>query len=85
MTVAARKSSLPRAVAQYAHIGRSIASLGGYTPVAAPLGVAAIAMVMARRDADMQKPAQSAKVKRNESCPCGSGKKYKKCCGATVH
>ena len=22
------------------------------------------------------------KVGRNESCPCGSGKKYKKCCGA---
>ena len=21
------------------------------------------------------------KVKRNEPCPCGSGKKYKKCCG----
>ena len=24
------------------------------------------------------------KVGRNEPCPCGSGKKYKKCCGATV-
>lgn len=24
----------------------------------------------------------SAKVGRNEPCPCGSGKKYKKCCGA---
>ena len=22
----------------------------------------------------------SAKVKPNEPCPCGSGKKYKKCC-----
>ena len=22
------------------------------------------------------------KVGRNETCPCGSGKKYKKCCGA---
>ena len=22
------------------------------------------------------------KVKPNEPCPCGSGKKYKKCCGA---
>jgi len=22
------------------------------------------------------------KVGRNESCPCGSGKKYKRCCGA---
>ncbi|HKG16004.1 MAG TPA: preprotein translocase subunit SecA [Pyrinomonadaceae bacterium] len=24
------------------------------------------------------------KVGRNEACPCGSGKKYKKCCGATA-
>jgi preprotein translocase subunit SecA len=23
----------------------------------------------------------SEKVGRNDSCPCGSGKKYKKCCG----
>jgi SEC-C motif-containing protein len=27
-------------------------------------------------------PAVSQKVGRNEPCPCGSGKKYKKCCGA---
>ncbi|MDN4066569.1 SEC-C metal-binding domain-containing protein [Paenibacillus vini] len=26
-------------------------------------------------------PVQSAKVGRNEPCPCGSGLKYKKCCG----
>jgi SEC-C motif-containing protein len=26
-------------------------------------------------------PAVSQKVGRNEPCPCGSGKKYKKCCG----
>ena len=26
--------------------------------------------------------AKSTKVGRNEPCPCGSGKKYKKCCGA---
>jgi preprotein translocase subunit SecA len=24
------------------------------------------------------------KIGRNEPCPCGSGKKYKKCCGAAV-
>ncbi len=32
-------------------------------------------------------PAASFKVGRNEECPCGSGKKFKKCCGAppTVH
>jgi SWIM/SEC-C metal-binding protein len=27
------------------------------------------------------KPVLSEKVGRNDSCPCGSGKKYKKCCG----
>ncbi|MEQ8661147.1 MAG: UPF0149 family protein [Gammaproteobacteria bacterium] len=27
-------------------------------------------------------PVRSAKTGRNEPCPCGSGKKYKKCCGA---
>ena len=26
-------------------------------------------------------PAVSEKVGRNDPCPCGSGKKYKKCCG----
>ena len=25
-----------------------------------------------------------AKVGRNDPCPCGSGKKYKKCCGANA-
>jgi preprotein translocase subunit SecA len=30
-----------------------------------------------------QKPFVSAvNVGRNDPCPCGSGKKYKKCCGA---
>jgi SWIM/SEC-C metal-binding protein len=24
------------------------------------------------------------KVGRNDPCPCGSGKKYKKCCGRTI-
>ena len=32
----------------------------------------------------MDKQAVSNKVGRNEPCPCGSGKKYKKCCGAGV-
>jgi hypothetical protein len=37
--------------------------------------VRAIAM-----EEDVQ-PVRAAKVGRNEPCPCGSGKKYKKCCG----
>ena len=28
-----------------------------------------------------KKPKKTIKVGRNESCPCGSGKKYKTCCG----
>jgi preprotein translocase subunit SecA len=30
-----------------------------------------------------KQPVRSKKVGRNDPCPCGSGKKYKKCCGAT--
>jgi hypothetical protein len=30
---------------------------------------------------EQQQPAKSEKVGRNDPCPCGSGKKYKKCCG----
>ena len=32
-----------------------------------------------------RQPVRSRKIGRNEPCPCGSGKKYKKCCGARVH
>ena len=28
-----------------------------------------------------QTPKRVAKVGRNDKCPCGSGKKYKQCCG----
>ena len=31
-----------------------------------------------------RQPIRSAKVGRNEPCPCGSGKKYKKCCGGSA-
>ena len=37
------------------------------------------AQIRAADDANTAKP--SHKVGRNESCPCGSGKKYKRCCG----
>ena len=30
---------------------------------------------------EAKQPVSSAKIKRNDLCPCGSGKKYKKCCG----
>jgi preprotein translocase subunit SecA len=35
----------------------------------------------ARVKAKSSKIVNNAKVGRNDPCPCGSGKKYKKCCG----
>ncbi|HEX7892619.1 MAG TPA: SEC-C metal-binding domain-containing protein [Terriglobales bacterium] len=36
-------------------------------------------------DRQVQKVVRSGvKVGRNDPCPCGSGKKYKKCCGANA-
>ncbi len=32
----------------------------------------------------VRRPVKVVKVGRNDPCPCGSGKKYKKCCGASV-
>ena len=32
-------------------------------------------------DEQTKKPVKSDKIGRNELCPCGSGKKYKRCCG----
>jgi uncharacterized protein len=31
---------------------------------------------------ESRRPVRSTKVGRNEPCPCGSGRKYKRCCGA---
>ncbi len=58
---------VPRAVAQYAHMGRLIAT------------------VLAEPEWDEPELTHHAKIARNEPCPCGSGKKYKKCCEVTVH
>ncbi|MCK7579691.1 MAG: SEC-C domain-containing protein [Chromatiales bacterium] len=38
-----------------------------------------------REQSESPEPVRSEKVGRNEPCPCGSGKKYKKCCGLKVH
>jgi hypothetical protein len=38
--------------------------------------------VFTEADGDEEPAPSAAKIGRNEPCPCGSGKKYKKCCGA---
>ncbi len=37
-------------------------------------------LTKAQREADIQPIRTEPKIQRNELCPCGSGKKYKKCC-----
>ena len=39
----------------------------------------------AHAEASAPEPRRVTKVGRNEPCPCGSGRKFKKCCGADVH
>jgi len=43
--------------------------------------LAAVAIVRPRALVEPLLPARSTKVGRNEQCPCGSGKKFKRCCG----
>ncbi|HOB22420.1 MAG TPA: SEC-C metal-binding domain-containing protein, partial [Bacillota bacterium] len=38
-------------------------------------------MAMAAQQDQAQTPIRVKKIGRNDPCPCGSGKKYKKCCG----
>jgi len=59
-------------------------AFGGTPPPAAPAdGKKASDMVKEATDAmSKAKPIRSGpKVGRNDPCPCGSGKKYKQCCG----
>jgi uncharacterized protein len=57
----------PKALAEYAHLGRSIAA------------------ILAEGAATERTPRRHAKTGRNDPCPCGSGRKYKKCCGVSAH
>lgn len=40
---------------------------------------------VAERSTRRQEPARSTKVGRNAPCPCGSGRKSKRCCGRHLH
>lgn len=51
------------ALAEYAHLGRSIQTAIG------------------EAESSPHSPRRVNKISRNATCPCGSGKKYKRCCG----
>ncbi len=79
-------SSLPRTSA----VHREVSALGQAR--AAPSSTGANATASAGGDAAFDRAMEAApkpvrrdepKVGRNDPCPCGSGKKYKKCCGAS--
>ena len=59
-------------------------TMGGMLPEAAAefarLG-SLMRVVVAEAEAEAQTSRRSVKVARNALCPCGSGKKFKKCCG----
>lgn len=41
--------------------------------------------VLSEPQVETREPVRREKVGRNDPCPCGSGKKYKKCCGTVLH
>jgi len=46
-----------------------------------PAAPSAMAKASGRTDNNVKQPTAKNKVGRNDPCPCGSGKKYKHCCG----
>jgi uncharacterized protein len=38
--------------------------------------------LLRERNVNALRTIQANKIGRNETCPCGSGKKFKRCCGA---
>jgi preprotein translocase subunit SecA len=68
----------------WACFGKEPSRKGGYTASSAPLSSWPAPPVQASSSLAPQTPRRRTlpKVGRNDPCPCGSGKKYKKCCGA---
>jgi preprotein translocase subunit SecA len=61
---------------------QSMSSFGGPPPSNAPEKNASDVVTEANEALSKAKPARTGpKVGRNDPCPCGSGKKYKQCCG----
>jgi preprotein translocase subunit SecA len=77
LEAAARSAPAPPAVQPAAAAAAPARPAGG--ALGSPLGGAAPA---GRPMPSAGKPAAAAKVGRNDPCPCGSGKKFKRCCGA---
>ncbi|HOL18362.1 MAG TPA: SEC-C metal-binding domain-containing protein, partial [Bacillota bacterium] len=53
----------------------------GVRPRVASLGSGSGAAPASQSPSPKSQPVTAEKIGRNDPCPCGSGKKYKKCCG----
>jgi preprotein translocase subunit SecA len=63
-------------------VHQEFSGMTGVIQMAAPQGASPEAMAMPERPMPAaHRPSNQPKVGRNDPCPCGSGKKYKKCCG----
>lgn len=60
---------------------QAVAPVGGGRAQRAPAAAATSPPGRAEPEEHKQVPVTVTKVGRNEPCPCGSGKKYKRCCG----
>jgi preprotein translocase subunit SecA len=74
-----RMPRTPLRPASAVSMGRGVAPTAANIPASGP-GLAVGRTTPSSTPA--QQPVHLPKVGRNDPCPCGSGKKYKKCCGA---
>ena len=75
-------SALPPALAQRQMRPGQGSGLTGFDEAAAQAGAPVRAQVPRPEAAQAPVHREEPKIGRNDPCPCGSGKKYKKCCGA---
>ena len=54
---------------------------GVYSPVSVLFNSELFSSLIGLKDKEESKEAQTKDIGRNEPCPCGSGLKYKNCCG----
>ncbi len=71
--------SLLQRAKQFSGPKKNISGFGGFQKSDESANVPASALAPARTKA---KTEEGKKIGRNNPCPCGSGRKYKKCCGA---
>jgi preprotein translocase subunit SecA len=75
-------SSTPQAEAQYSRTKAVHSGAPAVSAIAAAAGATATGAATTNKEPAKPQPiVKGEKIGRNDPCPCGSGKKYKRCCG----